>query len=69
MWRWCWYAIRGSVKYKIIKLKCFKCGDMFTVCKINEVAKEFGFILKEKQKNCKIVCLFFDESSLYTYRV
>ena len=54
MWLECWYAIRSSVKYEIIKLKCLKRGDMSTanvVFKINEVAKEFGFTLKEKPKN------------------
>ena len=29
------------------------------VFKIDEVAKEFGFTLKEKQKNYKKACLFF----------
>ena len=46
---------------------CLKRGDMSTanaVFKINEVAKEFGFTIKEKQKNYKTVCLFFGESSL-----
>ena len=54
--RWCWCAIRGSVKYEIIKLKCLKRGDMSTAnvaFKINEVDKEFGFTLKEKQKFTK----------------
>ena len=65
MWRECWYANRGSVKYE---LKCLKRGDMSTandVFKINEVAKEFGFNLKDqrKTKNYKIVCLFLCKSS------
>ena len=39
------------------------------VFKINEIAKEFGFTLKEKQKNYKTVYLFFSESSLVAFQV
>ena len=38
------------------------------VFKIDEVAKEFGFTLKEKQKNYKRVCLFFCEAFLVAFK-
>ena len=39
------------------------------VFKIDVVVKEFGFTLKEKQKNYKRVCLFFGEASLIAFQV
>ena len=54
------------MKYEYHQIEMLKCGDMSTanvVSKIDEVVKEFGFILKEKQN--KLISAFVSGNDVF----